>query len=1049
METDCNGNSLPTVLSTAKSQYSNETSQCSAEPTAQGIVDFFDSTVPYIAVNEKFYISCSHVFKFMELEKHINKEGYRYINRDLKSAGYVDPSICFYPPDSRLKTYISIIPLITIILNLSVGDGEKKERLHAELLQILQKVAVRQANGLTCDPDAAKLDSLKKIDLLSFITNKYQSDKDEFLKDLSKLIGKSNKDGDFALNEQDLIKFLILRPTKERIKIVQSAVQSCYRQLFPVSPKQTIHIADNYKGYRLLTELRRLLPGILPSDQEERVARKFYESSFSACLQPVRTSTGFLIQPDRLMDVLKFRYPFIHNKLMVRLTGDGREYGGRHSTFVALSVLNNELLENNVLHQSSKECFSIAMFYESDSRDNLEQNLTKPCNVISNFLQTYPSDEASFFFSSDEMFALACLDGSGELSPKSDTAWNIYGTNDVEQKKQVAKTGFRTDLSPKFDRLHPECIFPEIPIEDWVFCVLHGGTRIVEKLLNLVLETITSEKYKLDELSCDLEGADLIHNLEANINLRGVRSGNFKIHFNEKSGKPEPVSLNKNAAFDIISPPPSGMENRFPHPLHNVISKRRKVKINFSKSVRASLQLPDEMSELQTVAMIWESFHFMFKMLKSEPEPRVSNPEISSSTDNQPLLWGYSPEQKSQYKFHAERFSQLFCVHYSYSKLTPYMMKFIDYGPYFMENLPVPINRFQTEGSEHMNYDHNCFYYNHTTRHGGKNRVEPLKALFLHMWRRMCHDIEFQSQNSDVVEGFQLYIKQNIAAVTINKHIRGWLVRRRLQRKGIISYPQNKQERMHNFAVTSQLIAGEKVHTQKHELQMFAGMTFVLTGSVPKFRNKRCSQADVSRMIKKHGGRVRKKVPGSLKGRSTKQYFILYEKSSKKVPHDVKSAIKHNYLVLKYQFLFDSVEKLTKMPSEEYVVQLPEVRAVLTKEKPVQKKHFGQHKTMSSLVKKSRKYKLCLSKRKTARKPVNIAVFYALKKRKEMMSCRQKVTFKECEIGKFMTNWKYLPRNHPDRIATELIFHQYNRSIESAPQKNLVPSAYRKLIVNF
>ena len=285
------------------------------------------------------------------------------------------------------------------------------------------------------------------------------------------------------------------------------------------------------------------------------------------------------------------------------------------------------------------------------------------------------------------------------------------------------------------------------------------------------------------------------------------------------------------------------------------------------------------MSELQTVAMIWESFHFMFKMLKSEPEPRVSNPDISSSTDNQPLLWGYSPEQKSQYKFHAERFYQLFCVHYSYSKLTPYMMKFIDYGPYFMENLPVPINRFQTEGSEHMNYDHNCFYYNHTTRHGGKNRVEPLKALFLHMWRRMCHDIEFQSQNSDVVEGFQLYIKQNIAAFTINKHIRGWLVRRRLQRKGIISDPQNKQERMHNFAVTSQLIAGEKVHTQKHELQMFAGMTFVLTGSVPKFRNKRCSQADVSRMIKKHDGRVRKKVPGSLKGRSTKQYFILYEKS--------------------------------------------------------------------------------------------------------------------------------------------------------------------------
>ena len=143
------------------------------------------------------------------------------------------------------------------------------------------------------------------------------------------------------------------------------------------------------------------------------------------------------------------------------------------------------------------------------------------------------------------MFALACLDGSGDLSPQSDMAWNIFGASDVEQKKQVAKTGFRTDISPKSDILYPECIFPEIPIADWVFCILHGGTRIAEKLLNLVVETITSEKYKLDELSCDLEGAGWIHNLEANMNLRGVRSGNFKIHFNEKSGKPKLVSLNK------------------------------------------------------------------------------------------------------------------------------------------------------------------------------------------------------------------------------------------------------------------------------------------------------------------------------------------------------------------------------------------------------------------------------------------------------------------------------------------------------------------------
>ena len=714
-------------------------------PSYFGHVDFFDSVIPYIVIDESLFLSSSHVFKFLELEKHINKEGYRCIYRDLNAAGYIDPSVCFYPPDGRVKTHISIIPLLNILLNLSVGANEKKTLLHRELLKILQKIAVKQVNESTCDPDVAKFENLKNIDLATLVANKYSLEKDKFITDLSKLIGKSTFETNFALSEQDLIRLLMSRPTQQRLKIVQAAVQSCYRQLFPVSPKQTVYVADNFKGYKLLTELHRLLPGILPSEQEERAARKAYEMSFSACLQPSRISTGFQVDPSQLMSILKFRYPYIHDKLMVRLTGDGREYGGRHSTFLALSVLNNELLENNVLHQSSKECFPIALFYESDSRDNLEQNLTKPTNVISKFLQTYPSDDASFYFCSDEMFALACLDGSGELSPKSDSAWNIYGTNNADQKQKVSPEGFRTDLPPIFDRTHPECLFPEIPMVNWVFCVLHGGTRVVEKLLNLELETIGSEKHKIHLTKCGLDGTDVLHNLEANINLRGVRSGNFKIHINPNSGKPDPVSLNKNAAFDIISPPPPGMEEKFPHPLHNIIGVRI-VKIPLRDSVRKFLELPKEMPELQLVMSIWESFHYMFKTLKFEPEPSNFTGCLSDSSQCQ-FSWGYSPEQKRLYKFHAERFYQLYCLRYTHHHLTPYMMKFIDYAPYFIENLPVPLNRFQTEGSEHMNYDHNCFYYNHTTRHGGKNKVEPLKALFLHMWRRLCHDIEFQCQD--------------------------------------------------------------------------------------------------------------------------------------------------------------------------------------------------------------------------------------------------------------------------------------------------------------
>ena len=138
-----------------------------------------------------------------------------------------------------------------------------------------------------------------------------------------------------------------------------------------------------------------------------------------------------------------------------------------------------------------------------------------------------------------------------------------------------------------------------------VFCVLHGGTRVMEKLLNLELETIGSEKHKIHMTKCGLDGTDVLHNLEANINLRGVRSGTYKIHINPNSGNPEPVSLNKNAAFVIISPPLPGMEEKFPHPLHNIIGVWI-VKIPFRDCLRKFLELPKEMPELQLVMSIWE-----------------------------------------------------------------------------------------------------------------------------------------------------------------------------------------------------------------------------------------------------------------------------------------------------------------------------------------------------------------------------------------------------------------------------------------------------------
>ena len=192
------------------------------------------------------------------------------------------------------------------------------------------------------------------------------------------------------------------------------------------------------------------------------------------------------------------------------------------------------------------------------------------------------------------MFATACLDASGELNPKSVTSWNLYGTNDASQKKEVAESGLRTDLKPLFNRTHSDNIFPEIPLQNFAFCVLHGGAQCMEKLLNLEIDSIFSEGRKMTVNKSALDRAELLQNLETDINLRSVKGGNFPIHTNSQSGRPEPVSLNKDSVLAIISLAPQGQEGRYPHVLHNVIPVRSG-KLPLSSNMLEYLQLPESL----------------------------------------------------------------------------------------------------------------------------------------------------------------------------------------------------------------------------------------------------------------------------------------------------------------------------------------------------------------------------------------------------------------------------------------------------------------------
>ena len=346
---------------------------------------------------------------------------------------------------------------------------------------------------------------------------------------------------------------------------------------------------------------------------------------------------------------------------------------------MTLSVINNEMILRNITVHSPQHNFPFAIFYEGDSRDNLEVNLVpNGVNILEQLIESKKCDK--FFLTGDEMFLIKILDGSNELSPVSETGWNLYHKCSKADKGRVATSGERTDLEVVVDRVHPDSLASSLPIAHVVFDILHGITRIVEKLVRLEIEKLLSQGNKHEQGTGVNSSKDLVSNLENNINKRGVRQGNFQIRF-DRTGKLEPITLNKDHAVCLLSPPPSGQEDEYPHVLSNVVS---------------STPLPDSsqdalkdyfditpISEFDVVKKIWVCVYEMFTILRMEPEPLLREGKPQGSLRPDDYSWGYSPDTKAEYKKHAECFYKLMCTRYTCANITPYMIKFIDYAPIF------------------------------------------------------------------------------------------------------------------------------------------------------------------------------------------------------------------------------------------------------------------------------------------------------------------------------------------------------------------------------
>ena len=319
---------------------------------------------------------------------------------------------------------------------------------------------------------------------------------------------------------------------------------------------------------------------------------------------------------------------------------------------------------------------------------------------------------------------------------------------------------------------------------------------------------------------------------------------------------------------------------------------------------------------------------------------------------------------------------------------------------YHEESLPFPLGRFQSEGGEHANYDHNCFYYNHTTRHGGRHKVEPIMAILNNMYKRLSYSIQQDTTPDGIsaAEAFCQYKVRHMAACKLQKHVRGWLVRQILRRAQWVPLAETADQKLaKRDAIVKRRERLDRKHgnvtlvnTSEGKPSILKGYNFVLVGTVPKLGNKKYSQADFRNLVVEHGGRVKKKVPqGSGKGASTKKYVVLVEKvAPKKIPTAVRNAMRAGHDVLSYKYVHACISQECIVEKQPFAVDLRGLKVSLVK-----------NVSLESLIKGPRRRRFCINvgKRRIFEKRIrpgkSAGHYYVLQCRREI-SKLQKMDFR-------------------------------------------------------
>ena len=323
------------------------------------------------------------------------------------------------------------------------------------------------------------------------------------------------------------------------------------------------------------------------------------------------------------------------------------------------------------------------------------------------------------------------------------------------------------------------------------------------------------------------------------------------------------------------------------------------------------------------------------------------------------------------------------------------MIKFIDYAPYLLESLDFPMSRFQAEGGEHLNYTHNIHYFQHTTRHGGKNLVDPQLSILITMYRNLSYEI----MNSESCEDFKKYVRKHIAACKIQAMFRGHLIR-----KLFAAHAQEENKILKSI----ELIQCPTKPTLHPTTGIFSEMTFMLVGNIHKQPGLLWTHSTLENKIISLGGKVIKNLPGKTKGRSSKIYDIIINAQaiikSKKVPDSVRE-VHRRYTILDYRYVFKCIEDNLLINKDAYKPDLGNILGSINQEPTLHQQHFCKKKRMISLMKKQNE---SLTKGyKHHKVPANVALFYAHLKRKEQQNDTCHLLTKPIYLGSSVKNIKH------------------------------------------